>query len=61
MKAKSYVQRKDGDLVPLERVFKIACCDCGLVHLWELKKKMGELFFKVTRDARATAQRRRKK
>jgi hypothetical protein len=60
VKAK-YTRKQDGAHVRLEEKFKTECCDCGLVHLWELEKLPdGKTFaFKVTRDIRATAQRRR--
>lgn len=54
-------QEPDPGWVTLHRVFKIACCDCGLVHTWRLGKKRGVYGFRVKRDARATAQMRRRK
>ena len=59
MKARSYRQAPDPGWVQLRRVFKIACCDCGLAHLWELMRRKRVYGFKVTRDNRATAQLRR--
>lgn len=38
---------------------KIACCDCFLVHVVEVKKRNGKYYFKWTADRRATAQIRR--
>lgn len=60
MKAKKYVQMSDDCLMELERAHKTVCCDCGLVHLWELQPmKNGKFFFRIRRDNRATAQLRR--
>ncbi len=45
------------DGVPMKHV----CCDCGLVHIWDVKHTKGTRITVVTtqRDNRATAQRRR--
>ena len=63
MKARAYIQEPDDGFVPLLRVRKIACCDCGLIHLWELTKRRlkGKTVygFRIRRDNRATAQYRR--
>lgn len=60
MKAR-YKQRVDGEgfEVPLGEVYRIACCDCGLVHdvVWVYQK--GELGMATRRNNRATAQKRR--
>ncbi len=60
MKAR-YRQRADGEgfVVPLNEVYRLACCDCGLVHdvVWVYKK--GELGMATRRNNRATAQKRR--
>jgi hypothetical protein len=57
-----YVQRKDGEgfEVPLRRPYRLACCDCGLVHdvVWVYAR--GKLAMAAKRNARATAARRRK-
>jgi hypothetical protein len=46
--------------VSLRRFHKTLCCDCGLVHLWELKEdKKGNFVFRIRRDNRATAQMRK--
>lgn len=60
MKA-TYVQMPAEAFIKLERMFKTECCDCGLVHLWELKKTKNVFGFRIVRDNRATAQRRRKR
>ncbi len=60
MKAR-YRQRVDGEgfVVPLGEVYRLACCDCGLVHdvVWVYQK--GELGMATRRNNRATAQKRR--
>lgn len=54
-----YTQMSDDCTVKLERLFKTECCDCGLVHLWELKIIKNTAVFRIKRDNRATGQRRR--
>jgi hypothetical protein len=42
--------------------YKLACCDCGLIHQIEFKvHEDGTLTYRAKRDNRATAQRRRYK
>jgi hypothetical protein len=57
-----YTQRKDGEgwTVQPGQIFKIACCDCGLVHQVVFVVEGGEVGIAAKRDARATGQRRRK-
>ena len=59
MKALKYVQMPAKAFVPLTKAFKTQCCDCGLVHEWIFHRQGRTLGFTVTRDNRATAQRRR--
>lgn len=47
-------------ITPLSEKHKIACCDCGLVHLFEFRVRKGVIEFRAKRDMRATAQRRRR-
>ena len=58
-----YVQRVDGEgfIVPLNEKYRLACCDCGLVHdvVWVYDKKEKLLGMAVQRNNRATAQRRK--
>ena len=58
-----YKKRIDGEgfEVPLGEVYKIACCDCGLVHdvVWVYED--GKLAMATRRNNRATGQRRRKR
>lgn len=58
-----YTQRKDGEgwSVNSGQVFKLACCDCGLVHQIVLVVDGGSIGIAAKRDNRATAQRRRKR
>lgn len=60
-----YIQRTDGEgfVVPLGELYRLACCDCGLVHdvVWAYDDKTKELGMAVQRNNRATAQRRRNK
>ena len=59
-----YVQRYDGEgfVVPLDQIYRLACCDCGLIHdfVWSYDKKTKELGMATKRNNRATGQRRRK-
>ena len=58
-----YKQRKDceGFVVPLDQIYRLACCDCGLVHdiVLSYDEQTGELGMAARRNNRATAQRRR--
>lgn len=60
-----YAQRKDGEgfAVPNKQIFKLACCDCGLVHQFavvaEGVRKGAAIGIAAKRDNRATAARRR--
>lgn len=58
-----YKQRQDGEgfIVPLDEVYRLACCDCGLVHdiVLSYDEKMSQLAMATKRNNRATAQRRR--
>lgn len=58
-----YHHHKDGEWVTMRDYpnHKIACCDCGLVHLLEFREVAGKVQFRAFRDNRATAQRRRNK
>jgi hypothetical protein len=57
-----YKFRKDGEgfVVPSETIYKIACCDCGLVHDFVFVSEDGKpIGIAAKRNNRATAQRRR--
>ena len=57
-----YTPRKDceGWSVESGEVFKLACCDCGLVHQMVLVSDGERIGIAARRDNRATAARRRK-
>jgi hypothetical protein len=57
-----YKQRKDGEgfAVPNGEVYRLACCDCGLVHDFVFVSEDGKpIGVAARRNNRATAQRRR--
>lgn len=61
-----YVQQYDGDWVkPVMCGYRMACCDCGLVHRINFKViRWGrgyKVMFQAFRHNRATAAKRRKK
>jgi hypothetical protein len=45
---------------PVEEGYKMACCDCGLVHKMDFRIHEGRVQFRAFRDNRATGQVRRK-
>ena len=44
---------------PVRRKYKLACCDCGLVHRMEFRVYKGYAQFRAWRDNRSTAAMRR--
>ncbi len=61
---KRYIQRQDGEgfEVPSGVRYRIACCDCGLVHDFVFVSQDGKpIGIAAERNNRATGQRRRKK
>jgi hypothetical protein len=56
-----YIQRKNGEgfEVPSGQLYRIACCDCGLVHDFVFIAGKGIVGIAARRNNRATAQRRR--
>lgn len=57
-----YKQRKDGEgfAVPSSTIYRIACCDCGLVHDFVFVSEDGKpIGVAAKRNNRATAQRRK--
>ena len=57
-----YDQPEAGEWVrPIRRGYKLACCDCGLVHKMDFRIVKGRVQFRVFRDNRATAAIRRKR
>ena len=63
--AKYYLPEENEWVTPVKRNYKLACCDCGLVHRVDFRLTMvGKkvvLQFRVRRDNRATGQMRRHK
>lgn len=56
-----YIQMSEDATFELSRVFKTACCDCGLVHKWTFSEtKEGKFIYRIKVDKKATAQIRRK-
>lgn len=61
-----YKPAKDGEWIrPVMKGYRMACCDCGLVHVLDFKvikwAAGHKVKFKASRDNRATARRRAKK
>lgn len=56
-----YIKREDGEgfEVPIGKVYKLACCDCGLVHDIAFAYEDGKLAMAAKRNNRSTGQRRR--
>ena len=44
---------------PVRRGYKLACCDCGLVHDMDFRVRKGRAQFRVKRNNRSTGQVRR--
>jgi hypothetical protein len=58
VRARRYVQRKDGDgfEVPVGELYRLRCCDCGLVHDVAFAIENGKLGMAARRNNRATVQ-----
>lgn len=64
MKYHTYSQKENGwtDWVqPNMEMYKMMCCDCGLVHNMKFRIEGNKVQFKVSRNNRATAASRRHK
>lgn len=58
---KPYDRPKAGEWVqPIRKGYKLACCDCSLVHLMDFRVRRGKIEFRVFRHNRATATMRRR-
>jgi hypothetical protein len=58
--SKKYPKIKDGELIqPVMKGYRMACCDCGLVHKIDFKIVGKKIQFRAYRDNRATGQFRR--
>jgi hypothetical protein len=44
---------------PVPKNYRMACCDCGLVHNLEFRIHKGRIQFRVQRNQRSTGQLRR--
>lgn len=56
-----YKSVQDGEWVqPVRRGYKMACCDCGLVHTLNFRIEAGRIQFQASRNNRATALSRRR-
>ena len=63
---RTYKPAKDGQwIAPVKRGYKMACCDCGLVHTLDFEHiprgRGRKIIFRAWRDERATAAIRREK
>lgn len=59
---KAYDKPESGEWVqPVRRGYRLACCDCGLVHKMNFRVKDGRVQFAVFRANKATAMIRRHK
>lgn len=56
-----YTKPAAGEWVqPIRRGYKLACCECSLVHRMDFRIHRGRVQFRAFRDERATGQRRRR-
>jgi len=53
-----YHPQQDGEWIEPKAGYRMACCDCGLVHRVEFRVVKGKVQFRAWRDNRATAGRR---
>jgi len=59
-RGKRYKQVHAGEWVqPVRRGYKMACCDCGLVHIMDFRIYDGRIQFRAYRNNRSTAMLRR--
>jgi hypothetical protein len=57
-----YPKVQPGEWVqPIKKGYKMACCDCGLVHKFNFRIYKGRVQMQAFRDNRATGQIRRKR
>lgn len=56
-----YERPESGEWVqPVRRGYKLACCDCSLVHRLDFRIHNGRVQFRAFRDDRCTGQQRRR-
>lgn len=51
--------QKNEWVYPVRNGYKLACCDCGLVHEIDFRAENGKVKFRVRRNNRSTAMKRR--
>lgn len=62
MSERKYPSVKAGQWVqPVRKGYKMACCDCGLVHVLNFRIRKGRVQLQAFRDNRATGQLRRRR
>jgi hypothetical protein len=62
MSRKQYPKVEAGEWVqPVRKGYKMACCDCGLVHALNFRIRKGRVQIQAFRDNRATGQLRRRR
>ena len=55
-----FAQPKAGEWIqPVRRGYKMACCDCGLVHTMDFRVHKGRAQLRAWRNERSTAMMRR--
>lgn len=55
-----FTKPESGEWVqPIRRGYKLACCDCGLVHRLDFRIHKGRTQFRAFRNERSTGQMRR--
>lgn len=57
-----YTRPKSGEWVqPIRKGYRMACCDCGLVHTMDFRVHGGAIQFRAYRNERSTAAMRRER
>ena len=57
-----YRKLSDGEWALTNKgVAKIACCDCGLTHVWQIQATPKGIRYRAWRDKKATAAKRRRR
>jgi Zn-finger protein len=55
-----FYQQQEGEWIQPMKGYRMACCDCGLVHRVEFRVVKGRVQFRAWRDKKATTERRKK-
>lgn len=61
MSIKRYYNPRPGEWIHPNTTYKIACCDCGLVHQIKFALRKGKIMIAFFSDRRATSAVRRRK